>query len=161
MRRGFTIIELLVASLLLGMLTTILTMLFNQSSISWRTGTAMVLGLEDVREEIAEIRHDADELYPWKSGGSAQKYRILSPWKSADNQPQNWGVDRDNSDPVSSKIPFTVSSVENGDSGGRISVGQADKGQSQKSYVINVKSGGPDGELDTWDDIWSYPDDFE
>ena len=34
MRKGFTIIELLVASLLLGLIVTILTMIFNQSSIA-------------------------------------------------------------------------------------------------------------------------------
>ena len=40
MKKGFTILELLVASLLLGMLMTILTMIFNQSSIAWRTRSA-------------------------------------------------------------------------------------------------------------------------
>ena len=33
-------IEILVASLLLGMLMTILTMVFNSSAIAWRTGRA-------------------------------------------------------------------------------------------------------------------------
>ena len=47
MRRGFTILELLVASLLLGMLVTILTMIFNQSSIAWRTGVAGVADLDE------------------------------------------------------------------------------------------------------------------
>ena len=47
MKKGFTILELLVASLLLGMLMTILTMIFNQSSIAWRTGVAGVADLVD------------------------------------------------------------------------------------------------------------------
>ena len=34
MRRAFTMIELLVATMLLAMLVTILTMMFNQSSIA-------------------------------------------------------------------------------------------------------------------------------
>ena len=43
MKRGFTILEMLVASLLLGMMVTVLTMIFNQSSIAWRTGIAGVV----------------------------------------------------------------------------------------------------------------------
>ena len=39
MRKGFTILELLVASLLLGMLVTIMTQIVSQSSIAWSTGT--------------------------------------------------------------------------------------------------------------------------
>ena len=48
MRKGFTILELLVASLLLGMLVTIMTQIFSQSSIAWSTGTAGVVELDDV-----------------------------------------------------------------------------------------------------------------
>ena len=46
MRRGFTILELLVAALLLGMLVTVLTMIVNQSSIAWRTGVAGLLDMD-------------------------------------------------------------------------------------------------------------------
>ena len=65
MRRGFTILELLVASLLLGMLVTILTMIFNQSSIAWRTGIAGVADLDDVRENMSALREEADNVYVW------------------------------------------------------------------------------------------------
>ena len=37
---GFTLLEVLVASMLLAMLITILTMVFNSSSIAWSTGKA-------------------------------------------------------------------------------------------------------------------------
>ena len=37
-RNGFTLLEVMVASLLLGLLVTALTMVFNQSSIAWRVG---------------------------------------------------------------------------------------------------------------------------
>ena len=53
MRRGFTLLELMVASLLLSMLVTVLTMVFNSASIAWRTGTAGVAELKDVRTELA------------------------------------------------------------------------------------------------------------
>ena len=65
MRRGFTILELLVAALLLGMLVTVLTMVFNQSSIAWRTGVAGLIDMDDVRENIANIRDEADSIYIW------------------------------------------------------------------------------------------------
>ena len=45
-RNGFTLVEVLVASLLLGMLVVILTMVFNQSSIAWRTGKASVAEMD-------------------------------------------------------------------------------------------------------------------
>ena len=65
MKRGFTILELLVASLLLGMLVTVLTMIFNQSSIAWRTGVAGLMDMDEVRDNIAAVRDEADSLYPW------------------------------------------------------------------------------------------------
>ena len=55
MRKGFTLLEVMVASLLLAMLVTILTMIFNQSSIAWTTGTASVAGLGDVRRDMSKV----------------------------------------------------------------------------------------------------------
>ena len=52
-RSGFTLIEMLVASLLLGMLVTILTMVFNSSSIAWRTGKAGVSQLSLMRRQLS------------------------------------------------------------------------------------------------------------
>ena len=37
-KNGFTLLEILVASMLMAMLITILTMVFNSSSIAWNTG---------------------------------------------------------------------------------------------------------------------------
>ena len=86
MKRGFTVLELLVASLLLGMLVTILTMVFNQSSIAWRTGVAGMLDMDEVRDNIAEVRDDADSLYVW----NRQMCRTVSIWKegSESSSPQ-------------------------------------------------------------------------
>ena len=50
---GFTLLEVLVASILLGMLVTILTMVFNSSSIAWRTGKASVAEMGDVRKSTS------------------------------------------------------------------------------------------------------------
>ena len=81
MRRGFTIIELLVASLLLGLLVSILTMIFNQSSISWRVGIAGTADLRAIRENIAEIREEADNAFVH----DGKLYRITGLWDKHGN----------------------------------------------------------------------------
>ena len=43
---------------------------------------------------------------------------------------------------------------------GSVSVGGGSSG-GVRNYVVNVLSAGPDREFDTYDDIWSFPDDFE
>ena len=163
MRKGFTIIELLVASLLLGMLVTILTMIFNQSSIAWRTGMAGTVDMDIVRENIAEIREEADNAFVW--GG--QLFRHTGVWgkdgqlrKRACDAPGS-GSDENEWHPeylsswlggnVSNPRPsnFTPKSVRSGNA------------KSAKTYTVNVKCAGPDRKFDTWDDIWSSPDDFE
>jgi len=158
MKKGFTILELLVASLLLGMLVSILTMLFNQSSISWRTGVAGVADLDEVRQNMAELRDEADNAYVWNNNVQ----RLVGLWRD-DGQLRSraWDVGseqgkalhadmlrgsvNDNSKPSD----FTVKNVGTGDSG-----------RSIKTYTVNVKSAGPDREFDTYDDIWSFPDEI-
>ena len=61
-RRGFTLIEVLVASLLLSMLVVILTMVFNQSSIAWRTGKANVAEMDEMRRRLSQIQRQADDV---------------------------------------------------------------------------------------------------
>lgn len=64
MRKAFTVLELLVASLLLSMLVTILTMIFNQSSIAWTTCLAGESELSGVRVKLSAIHDVADDLLP-------------------------------------------------------------------------------------------------
>ena len=42
-----------------------------------------------------------------------------------------------------------------------ILVGGDEGDHSMPNYTVNVMSAGPDKTFDTWDDIWSYPDDFD
>ena len=162
MKKGFTIIELLVASLLLGMLMTILTMIFNQSSIAWRTGMAGTVDMDDVRENIAEIREEADNAFVW--GG--QLFRHTGVW-GKDGQLRKRACDAagsgsDENDShaefLRTKLSnltnlkprdFTVQNVGNGNA------------KSAKTYTVNVMSAGPNRQFDDWDDIWSWPDDFD
>ncbi|MBR4614855.1 MAG: prepilin-type N-terminal cleavage/methylation domain-containing protein [Kiritimatiellae bacterium] len=168
MRRGFTILELLVAALLLGMLVTVLTMVFNQSSIAWRTGVAGLMDMDEVRDNIAAVRDEADSIYIWNN----ELHRTLSIWKengSGAPQLKKRAVDSaDNADVEErAKVKYlkgqsglTQSDLKPKDSFGPVDVKQTES-QSGKNWIVNVKSRGPNGVLNDYDDIWSMPDDFE
>lgn len=159
MKRGFTILELLVASLLLGMLTMILTMMMNQSSISWRIGVAGVADLDDARQNIGILRDEADNVYPWNN----ESRRLLGLWDSETGQLRTraWNVDGESKNSLSGMIPQLGDNAQI-DSIGTIGVGKGDGGSGRKikSYTVNVMSAGPNGIENDYDDIWSYPDDI-
>ena len=46
------------------------------------------------------------------------------------------------------------------DAFGPVDVKQSES-QSGRNWIVNVKSRGPNGVLNDYDDIWSNPDDFE
>lgn len=148
MKRGFTIIELLVASLLLGLLMTILTMIFNQSSIAWRTGIAGVSDLNEVRAKTATVRDQADAAYIWNN----QLYGLQSVWKK-DGDLNTRAIATMNN------AYFSKTDAEKGASDSpSINVGSGSSGESFKTYLVNVESAGPDRNYDeTWDNIWSNP----
>lgn len=154
MKRAFTILELLVASLLLGMLVTILTMLFNQSSIAWRTGVAGVADLDDVRTNIADLRDDADNAYVWNNNVQ----RLVGLWDDGGNlRKRAWDVEGEGSvkgTVISLKDDSKLSEIKT------VSVGSGDSGSSIKTYSVNVKSAGPNREFNDYDDIWSFPDEI-
>lgn len=154
MKRAFTILELLVASLLLGMLVTILTMLFNQSSIAWRTGVAGVADLDDVRTNIADLRDDADNAYVWNNNVQ----RLVGLWDDNGTlRKRAWDVDGEGSvkgTVISLKDDSKLSEIKT------VSVGSGDSGSSIKTYSVNVKSAGPNREFNDYDDIWSFPDEI-
>jgi prepilin-type N-terminal cleavage/methylation domain-containing protein len=160
MKKGFTIIELLVASLLLGMLVMVLTMVFNQSSIAWRTGVAGVVDLDDVRDNMSAVRDESDNAYVW----NGELHRILGLW-GEDGLPRTraWDVGAEQSAGagfLKAKAGNTASQ-DGFSSFGLLSVGSGTASGRVKTYIVNVKSAGPDMEFGTWDDIWSFPDDFE
>jgi len=169
MKRGFTLLELLVASLLLGMIATVMTMLMNQSSISWRLGTAIVKNLDDVRDNVAEIRDEADAAFVWND----QVYRSVSPWsrrgslrrracdadgfEAADDDSAGAfraNILRGQSQIVSATVPWTSGNLVN-------DVGQSKKEGDFRNYMVNVMSGGPRNDVKDWQAIWSFPDDFD
>lgn len=171
MKKGFTILELLVASVLLGMLMTILTMVFTQSSVSWRLGTSLVADMDDVRDNMAEIREEADNAFAW--GGEVR--RVVSPWdrdgnlrKRACDAPGS-GVDAEDGGKWSAVVLRNERSGALATAGQRqlwssanlISVGQTAAPDTFDTYTVNVMSGGPNNDVMDWQAIWSYPDDFD
>jgi prepilin-type N-terminal cleavage/methylation domain-containing protein len=171
MRKGFTILELLVASLLLGMLVTILTMIFNQSSIAWRTGTANVADLDDVRDNMAEIREEADNAFAW--GGEVR--RITGLWQ-ANGDLHDRACDAKGSTAYSEKNGRWRANYIRNTSGDMLAgpkpalyseqlnvvmAGGEDGIANIKTYFVNVMSAGPNRQFDDWDDVWSAPDDFQ
>ena len=182
MRRGFTILELLVAALLLGMLVTVLTMIFNQSSIAWRTGVAGLLDMDEVRDNVSAVRDEADCIYVWnnkvhrtlsiwdeKSGGDG-KY---PPLKCRAIDDENYKGKKNLKDQlcawelgfVQNKTVINISSLQSDSIELRQAIGPVDVKQSEsqagRNWIVNVKSSGPNGVLNDYDDIWSNPDDFE
>jgi len=171
MKKGFTIIELLVASLLLGLLVTILTMVFNQSSIAWRVGIAGVSDLDDIRDNVAELREEADNAFIANMGGSCRIFRHVGLWDSR-GKLRDRACDAPGSDADSDKVKanilgqkiwsgFSVPASLRLSDIKRFNVGMGGENGRSRTYFVNVMSAGPDREFDTWDDIWSAPDDFE
>lgn len=156
MKKGFTILELLVASLLLGMLLSILTMIFSQSSIAWRTGTAVVEDIGDVRESIAGLRDEADNTYIWN-----EPHRLLSPWRSDGTLRKRAVSTGSESSEKPTVVPRSLNNQTHQRNMNDQNVGSGKGSKGGRNYIINVKSAGPDKEFGTWDDIWSFPDDFE
>ena len=164
MKKGFPILELLVASLLLGMLMTILTMIFSQSSIAWRTGTAIVADLDDVRSNIAEVREEADNAYIWDN----KIHRIIGLWDEQGNlRERAWDVGTEGSKSenqaafLASRASGNISETTDiKDFRTQADVSASGGLGSLNTYKINVKSSGPNKRLGDYDDIWSDPDDF-
>jgi len=176
MKKGFTILELLVASLLLGMLMTVLTMVFNQSSISWRVGKASISDLDDVSDGVSAVHDVADNLYVW----DGKSYLLTSIWEEKErSEGQTLKQTRPLASEGGGKLLANVNDegknsfvmmFRNVDAGvrqrtspgmwGSEPVGTGVRGDPEKLYTVNVKSAGPNKKFDDYDDIWSFPDEF-
>ena len=164
--QGFTIIELLVASLLLGMLVTILTMIFNQSSIAWRIGVAATSNMDDVRDNIAALREEADNAFVYNN----EIYRTVGLWKNDGSGLRDRAVGVQGST-VFSEIGAEAKFLKNQansfvlqrkpwNNNGMIGVDGADK-RSNPNFTVNVMSKGPRNDENDWQAIYSQPDDPE
>jgi len=158
MRNGFTLIEVLVASLLLGMMVTILTMVFNSSSIAWRTGTAGVAQLNDTRRQLGAFHDVRDEILPGlgdrtaKGNSRSLTYRTVSLWqKNSDNL----RTDRAYANVQWSGAPqFTMGDA----AAGKQYTVEGGRTQGGSLFTVGVRSAGPNREFGDEDDITTWPD---
>lgn len=168
---GFTLLEVLVASMLLGMLITILTMVFNSSSIAWSTGKAGVAEMDATRNSLAAADVLADNLLPGVEKGSPETWGVsVGPWKSDGSIRGNYrAVEKISNNAMANKIESNLTKPNvkrkgswmydreqlwadvNGLREMRIS-------GSAKGYIVGVWSYGPDGLPDTYDDVSTWPD---
>ena len=163
MKRGFTLLELMVASLLLAMLITILTMIFNQSSIAWTVGTASLRGLGDTREKMATLGNLAEKVVDpqkgiliasvWNRGGSGLNTTYCRALMDKND------VKGDESTYLNELLSKYPNMQDPSTSQDRIPVGGGDS-NSKDSYLVGVTSYGPDGKTGgdfSWDDITTMP----
>ncbi len=147
MRRGFTLLEIMVASLLLALLVTILTMIFNQSSIAWTTGTASVAGLGDVRRDMAIVGLKADNMID-----PMRHLQVVSVWNEDGNglrtDTQGRTVDDKGLTSPQMRDPYSTETIPVGS-------GATD---GKDTYIVGVTSDGPDMKPETWDDITTMPE---
>ena len=152
MRRAFTLLEILVATMLLAMLVTILTMIFNQSSVAWTVGMASLVGMDDVRKSDAAYAAEADNAIR-RDGSGGNTLRVASVWADDGSGLRAGGR-------TLSEGTKTISATELDDAGaaGQSPAVGSGAAQGRASYIVGVTSWGPDGMQGTWDDITSMPE---
>ena len=158
MRRGFTLLEVLVASALLAMLVTILTMIFNQSSIAWSTGTAAVAGLGDVRQSISLYQNDAENTI-LSDQASPVALKVTSVW-AEDGSGLKTGTEaaRTLTKTFAKTAPERSDLEDPGSSSAGAQTVSGANPNGRDSYIVGVTSWGPDGKPGTWDDISTMPE---
>jgi len=163
-RAAFTLLEVLVASVLMGMLVTILTMIFNQSAIAWRTGKAGVADMSETERKLSRIHAYADSVLPYTGGG--ENYCIVSPWDD---------MTTDNSTTLNTRGIRKASGLHKNfqSINGSFCNDTADYGRWKqpglgkpdmnggRAFVVGVRSAGPDRQMETDDDISTWPDEVE
>ena len=159
LRRGFTLIEIMVATLLLVILVTILTMIFNQSSIAWSVGIASVTGLDRAREDISVYARESENAILSDDGNKVLQLTSLFDdanggiRKNGDGRTLSMTMEKlnaapsDMSDPIASR---TYAVTGSGTAG-------------HETFIVGVVSYGPYGKTGgdySWDDISTMPEEI-
>ena len=162
-RNGFTLLEVLVASVLMGMLVTILTVIFNQSAIAWRTGKAGVADMSETERNLARIHAAADNVLPYTEKGN---YFVVSPWKDAatDGSRSFYGRGIATAGDIRKGYDAVGGNFSGNDAGKsnwrQTGLGKA-RLENQSQFTVGVRSAGPDRRWDTEDDISTWPEEVE
>ena len=163
-RNGFTLLEVLVASVLMGMLVTILTVIFNQSAIAWRTGKAGVADMSETERQLARIHAAADNVLPYTQQG--RNYFVVSPWNDAQSDNTRTfhrrgiataGDIRKGFDAVSGDF----SDINAGKGFWRQTGLSRSRTENGSQFTVGVRSAGPDRQWDTEDDISTWPEEVQ
>ena len=172
---GFTLLEILVASMLLAMLITILTMVFNSSSVAWSTGRASVAEMDKVRNNMSAASQVADNAMPRVDLASPEDWGCLvGPWKP-DGQLRSRAIMKMTVNPVANQVWNRLQIGFDTPQRGQTGPGswaratgkplwvtlQADSvtiSGNAKAYSVGVWSLGPDGKENSGDDISTWPD---
>ena len=160
--KGFTLLEILVASMLLAMLITILTMVFNSSSIAWSTGKASVAEMDDIRLKMSAATMIADNAVPGAEVGKNNSWGYLvSPWKSNGELRRRAIASTMDGESVLTKPSLNSAGswvYNNNKLCASLSPGSVNISGNTKAYVVGVWSLGPDGRPNSGDDISTWPD---
>jgi len=153
---GFTLLEVLVASVLMGMLVTILTMIFNQSAIAWRTGKAGVADMTTVERQLVRYHALADTVLPIAN----KCYCIASPWNDATSDNSDTYNTRGVKEAGSMNLALpTINPVNNNDWLQDLQDVAAVNAKDGKAYIVGVRSAGPDRDMETDEDnISTWPE---
>ena len=171
---GFTLLEVLVASMLLAMLITILTMVFNSSSIAWSTGKASVAEMDEIRQKMSAASIAADNAVPRVDANSPSDWGLLvSPWR-ADGSLRRRGIVKMSESKVANQVWGSMRpdlDIQRGKTGKgewvrktgnqlwtTLKPGNVNISGGTKEYVVGVWSLGPDGRPNSGDDISTWPD---
>lgn len=157
MRRAFTLIEVMVATMLLAMVVTALTMIINQSSIAWSAGLAAINGLGIAREDIAIYDNEAEAALSDDAGN--QVLRLTSVFDESGQLRRGTGrtlqttFERLSVTPSDLRDPLREKTfaITGSNAAGR------------DSWIVGVVSYGPDGQTGgdySWDDISTLPEEI-
>ena len=159
MRRAFTLIEVMVATLLMVMLVTILSMIFNQSSIAWSVGLASVTGLDRAREDISVHSQGAERAIVSDDG--TRVLQLTSFFEGLGQEGTGGGVGRtlvmtmDNLDASPDDLRDPIAS--------RTYAVRGSGTAGHDTFIVGVHSYGPDrktGGDNSWDDISTLPEEI-
>ena len=153
-RSGFTLLEVLVASVLMGMLVTILTMIFNQSAIAWRTGKAGIADMTVAERQLVRFHALADNVLPIAN----RCYCITSPWNDALSDSSDAYNTRGVKEAGSLNLALpTINPVRSDDWFQTLE--DASDISGGKAYIVGVRSAGPDRKMETDEDnISTWPE---
>ena len=173
---GFTLLEILVASMLLAMLITILTMVFNSSSIAWSTGKASVAEMDEVRQKTSSAGIVADNVIPRVDVNDVAAWgQLVGPWRQdADGTLRRRTMVKVTENELGKNVWGSMQpdlDMTEGKTGKGEWVRNSSKmlwvflrpgnikiAGGTKDYVVGVWSLGPDGKPNSGDDISTWPD---